>query len=69
MDASLIHVLLVRRPLWKRVLRFPFVWHQHYGVLRRSTDSRLLALYGAWLMAGLTVTVTSRAACNTAERV
>ena len=51
-----VTVELVKRPAWQRVLRFPFVCRKHYLVFRR-TDGRIVSLYGAWLMAGLTVKV------------
>lgn len=45
-------IIVTRRPLWRRVLRFPFVCRGHYRVMRRHGVGRLLAMYGAWMLAG-----------------
>jgi hypothetical protein len=55
MADSWVSLVLKRRPLWQRVLRFPFTCRRNYKIMRSHQTSRIVALYGAWLLAGLTL--------------
>jgi hypothetical protein len=51
---STLTLTFSQRPLWQRVLRFPFVGYRHYVILRQ-TNGRIVSAYGAWLLAGVVV--------------
>lgn len=55
-----IPVEIRQRSLVRRILRLPRVGRQHYRTFRRSGLGVAPALYGAWLMAGVIITVGKR---------
>lgn len=55
-----IPVEIHQRSLLGRLVRLPRVGRQHYRAFRRSGVGVIPALYGAWLMAGVIITVGKR---------
>jgi hypothetical protein len=56
LDLLTVPIVVRRRSLAQRIIRFPFVAWSHYTILRRTCGRRASA-YGAWLLASLIITV------------
>jgi hypothetical protein len=46
-----------KRGFFGTLVQVPKVFRQHYRVMRRHDNGRLVSIYGAWLLARLIVTV------------
>ena len=60
MNQITIPVEIHQRSFLRRMLRLPRVGRQHYRTFRRSGVGVIPAMYGAWLMASVIVTVGKR---------
>jgi hypothetical protein len=54
-DIGSLKVTLVRRGFWDTLVRAPRLFTRHYQTMRRSSTSRIIAAYGAWVMTSLVV--------------
>ncbi len=60
MNEITIPMEIHQRPFLRRLMHLPRVGRQHYRTFRRSGVGVIPALYGAWLMAGVLITVGKR---------
>jgi hypothetical protein len=57
-----VQVNVKQRSLAGRLVKLPLVFRKHYRVFRREGNGMILSAYGAWLLAGLMITVGKKGA-------